>query len=409
MGDLIFSEIKDWKRYRTLEGLRSVVGLTLIEDVPRLVVKELVDNALDACETCRIGRLDGNGIYVEDEGEGIPGGDEEIATMFSVRRALVSSKYVRKPTRGALGNGLRFVTGAVLSTGGFLRVSTRGRMLDLRPEFMTGNTTILASQEVLHNGTRIELSLPELELWGALDWGERALALAGSGEPFKGLSSAFWYDSGAFFDLFNNTRDSTRKVLSQLDGCSGATAGVIVDELLARKIKEMGTLTDEEKEKLRKAIKKASALTRNDTDQLLAMIRGDPVLREEDILDWAGLAHDLLESDFRLLFESKTAEALARHESDKAAMLSTLNNAMDSLSGASRKAKSVLPSEKARANRKSSKRSSKERSGSKRVTPGRWRMSVWGLSATVAHRAMPGNLPFSGSPRTGPPSRRRSR
>ena len=110
------------------------MGLSHIEDIPCLVVKELVDNALDACETCRIERLDEHGLYVEDQGEGIRAGIETFATMFSVRRALVSSKYVRKPTRGALGNGLRFVTGAVLSTGGLLRVSTRGRMLDLRPD-----------------------------------------------------------------------------------------------------------------------------------------------------------------------------------------------------------------------------------------------------------------------------------
>jgi DNA topoisomerase VI subunit B len=169
--DLIFSEIKDWKRYRTLEDLRSVVGVSDIVDIPRLVVKELVDNALDACEICRIERPDEHGIFVEDEGDGIPGNDEDIARMFSVRRALVSSKYVRKPTRGALGNGLRFVTGAVLSTGGYLRVSTRGRTLDLRPEFTTGDTTILASQAYARHGTRIELSLPELRLTGALEWG----------------------------------------------------------------------------------------------------------------------------------------------------------------------------------------------------------------------------------------------
>jgi hypothetical protein len=349
--DLIFSEIKDWKRYRTLEDLRSVVGVSDIADIPRLVVKELVDNALDACEICRIGRLDEHGIFVEDEGDGIPGNDEDIARMFSVRRALVSSKYVRKPTRGALGNGLRFVTGAVLSTGGLLRVSTRGRTLDLRPEFTTGDTTILASRVYARQGTRIELSLPELRLAGALEWGEGALSLAGSGEPFKGLSSAFWYDSGAFFDLFNNTRDSTRKVLSQLDGCSGATAGVIVDELLARKMNDRGSLTDEEKEKVIKTMKKASALTRADTDQLLMMIRGDPAIREEDVLDWPGVTRDLIErADFRERIGKKAADELARHPTDKPAILAALNRVMDSLSKASRKV--LLPSERARANRK---------------------------------------------------------
>jgi hypothetical protein len=49
---------------------------------------------------------------------------------FSINRPMVSTKLLRLPTRGALGNGLRVVTGAVLASGGSLvgsAVTPRGQ------------------------------------------------------------------------------------------------------------------------------------------------------------------------------------------------------------------------------------------------------------------------------------------
>jgi hypothetical protein len=43
---------------------------------------------------------------VEDDGDGIPGSDEQIAALFSIRRPLTSTKILRRPVRGASGNGL---------------------------------------------------------------------------------------------------------------------------------------------------------------------------------------------------------------------------------------------------------------------------------------------------------------
>jgi DNA topoisomerase VI subunit B len=66
--------------------------------------KELVDNAIDACEEARIAlvvsvKVDGTGISVEDNGPGIPAETIKNVLDFSVR---VSSReaYV-SPTRGA--------------------------------------------------------------------------------------------------------------------------------------------------------------------------------------------------------------------------------------------------------------------------------------------------------------------
>ena len=47
---------------------------------------------------------------------------------------MMSSKYLRLPTRGAVGNGLRVVAGAVLASGGTLTVITRDRRIELHPE-----------------------------------------------------------------------------------------------------------------------------------------------------------------------------------------------------------------------------------------------------------------------------------
>jgi hypothetical protein len=62
-------------------------------------------------------------IRCTDEGPGRDGEPEEIAELFSIRRPMRSSKLLRLPQRGALGNGLRVVAGAVLASGGALAVS----------------------------------------------------------------------------------------------------------------------------------------------------------------------------------------------------------------------------------------------------------------------------------------------
>jgi hypothetical protein len=64
-------------------------------------------------------------------GRGCRGGDDDIASLFSINRPYRSSKLLRTITRGMLGNGLRVVAGAVLCSGagGHLVVETGGRRL----------------------------------------------------------------------------------------------------------------------------------------------------------------------------------------------------------------------------------------------------------------------------------------
>jgi hypothetical protein len=86
--------------------------------LPWLVVKELCDNALDATDAAaRPGAVEididphGN-LTIADEGAGVPDATpEQIAHLFSVARPMVSSKLLRRPTRCAVGNGLRVCLG----------------------------------------------------------------------------------------------------------------------------------------------------------------------------------------------------------------------------------------------------------------------------------------------------------
>jgi DNA topoisomerase VI subunit B len=79
-------------------------------DWPLVVLKELLDNALDACEEARVPphvhvRVDDDGITVSDNGAGMPAATVAGILDFSVR---VSSReaYV-SPCRGAQGNALK--------------------------------------------------------------------------------------------------------------------------------------------------------------------------------------------------------------------------------------------------------------------------------------------------------------
>src|SRR5512132_1938007 len=98
---------------------------------PLVIVKELVDNALDACEEAGTApeiavHVDESGITVSDNGPGIPTDVIEDVLDFSVR---VSSRdaYVG-PTRGAQGNALKTIVAmpfALTGTIGTTEINSR--------------------------------------------------------------------------------------------------------------------------------------------------------------------------------------------------------------------------------------------------------------------------------------------
>ena len=70
---------------------------------------------------------------------------------------MISTKLLRLPTGGALGNGLRVVAGSVLASDGFLIVTTHNRRIVLKPEY-EGSTSVVEVKPVdFPVGTRIEI------------------------------------------------------------------------------------------------------------------------------------------------------------------------------------------------------------------------------------------------------------
>jgi hypothetical protein len=221
-------EREDWALFRTIEGLQQKAGVP-IKKLARLVLKELTDNALDEGGRVRVGEL-GDGYFVEDNGHGVEGTPEDIARLFSISRPLVSTKLLRLPTRGALGNGLRVAAGAVLASEGSLTVITRNRRIELRPE-RDGTTAVVRIKKVdFPVGTRVEIAFgPALpEDHRALDWARIAVSLA-AGATYAGGSSPWWYDLPQFQELLAASGTTpVRKLIAMLDGCTGAKAGEIV-------------------------------------------------------------------------------------------------------------------------------------------------------------------------------------
>jgi hypothetical protein len=222
----------DWSLFRTIEGLQQQAGVPKAL-LPQLVLKELVDNGLDAGERTHvtIERLDGNCFAVTDDGPGIGGSPGDVARLFSIDRPMVSTKLIRLPSRGALGNGLRVVAGAVIASEGSLVVTTRNRRLRLRPE-RDGSTTVVSAAEVdFPTGTRVEVTLgAALPFVGDVGyWARWAINLARIGTTYSGKSSPWWYDVGQFHELLYAAGDRTvRDLVSSLDGCTATSKAAAI-------------------------------------------------------------------------------------------------------------------------------------------------------------------------------------
>lgn len=200
-------EREDWMLFRSIDSLGQKAGVGR-DRIAAVVLKELVDNALDAGAkvTAECEELPGGSatFTVADDGPGIDGDDETLARLFSFRRGLLSSKLLRLPTRGALGNGLRVVMGAVSASGGGIEVSTRGRTLTLvsQPD---GTTVVIGRKLWAGTGTTVRLRLgPALRPdKGTLVLARNAIALATTegASRYTKKSSPHWYSVDAFYEL----------------------------------------------------------------------------------------------------------------------------------------------------------------------------------------------------------------
>jgi hypothetical protein len=111
----------------------------------RIVLKELVDNALDTGANVSL-EYENDQWIVCDDGPGIE--PIIVPKLFCVNRPLLSSKLKRLPSRGMLGNGLRVVMGAAAASGGILIVETRGRRLQVATDRETGKTVVIADEPI---------------------------------------------------------------------------------------------------------------------------------------------------------------------------------------------------------------------------------------------------------------------
>jgi len=168
-----------------------------------LVLKELIDNALDAGAAASLCHdPEANAWIVSDDGPGID--PDKVAELFAVNRPLRSSKLKRMPTRGMLGNGLRVVMGWARR----LSVETQGCRLVLEVDETTGKTIVTEREDVEPlPGLRVTLACEDSSDGERL--AELTLALAGVGPCYSGPSSPWWYGPADFAKLFRNAPAST--------------------------------------------------------------------------------------------------------------------------------------------------------------------------------------------------------
>ena len=266
------------------------------EDFAAVVVKELLDDALDAAEKAGVAprilldvaERDGNlVITVSDNGGGIPPQVVERILNFQV---LVSdtAAYV-SPTRGQQGNGLKTVIGIPYSLGGRdpIVIETQGVRYRIRPTIdAAGYVHIDPGAEQMEDrpGTTITVTLPADGQYLDADYWRRGFALlnpaayiadhaesAGAEEPtfytgslpanWKPMptdpTSPHWYDDNALARLVtahNNAYQRgegedlplTRGFLLTFDGLKSPTKAKEVRDLLSFQADHLSDLADDE-------------------------------------------------------------------------------------------------------------------------------------------------------------------
>jgi hypothetical protein len=197
----------DWALFLHPDRLPQKAGCPA-ERLRAMILKELADNALDAGADVALEQVDPNTWVVADAGPGLA--REQIVRLFAVNRPMTSTKLLRRPTRGALGNGLRVVTGGALASGGRLTVESRGARYVLDVDRRTGETMVLEeTASPVAVGTRVTVAFgPALAPGVDAGWMAR-LAIQCAGSAAKPMQShPAWYDPGSFAELVHAAEPS---------------------------------------------------------------------------------------------------------------------------------------------------------------------------------------------------------
>jgi DNA topoisomerase VI subunit B len=178
----------------TLRELQNQTGHS-VDDWPLVVLKELMDNALDACEEAEVApevsiTVNRGSITIQDNGRGIETGT--IKSILDYTKRVSSREAYVSPTRGAQGNALKTILamGYVLDRevfedgepSGLTVIETRG--VEHRIEFRVDHVN--NEPKITHNvvpssierGTRITVKWPPKWEWEFR--GDRFRALAES-------------------------------------------------------------------------------------------------------------------------------------------------------------------------------------------------------------------------------------
>lgn len=228
----------EWRDFLTPMGLARKAGCD-IDEIAALVLKELGDNAGDV-GGASISLNDG--VWsVTDTGPGIA--PQRVAEIFDLRRPMQSTKRIRRPLRGMLGNGTRIVAGFCAIHGLPLRIRSQGILTTLRFDPTTGRSTAEAEAVAHSPGTTVMLPAAgplKDEQVGALARATVALAAQPEQTLHTGPSSPWWYgDTDFAFLLGTAPADATmRGVLRDMGlavprGIDGSVLAASIDHAVA--------------------------------------------------------------------------------------------------------------------------------------------------------------------------------
>jgi hypothetical protein len=237
--------------FTSLDGLTKQTG-ERADHLRRLFLKELVDNALDAGDLAgrpglvAVSKRGDDTYVVSDQGNGIAGSPEDLAALCNPHRPMISTKYLRRPERGALGTGLRIVVGCVVTAGGTIEIVTRGQRVLLRPRRVGPTEIVSVSNVPTTIGTTLTVILGPVIPYDHLDlsWAQTAIRFAqcADGVPYARQASPHWMDVDTFFEalmLIEPETVTVRQVVEMFDGCSGGKAGKIAAPFKNRPARSM--------------------------------------------------------------------------------------------------------------------------------------------------------------------------
>jgi Histidine kinase-, DNA gyrase B-, and HSP90-like ATPase len=151
-----------------------------VPEWPMVVLKELADNALDACEEAEIApvisiAINGSAITITDNGPGIP--DDTINAVLDYSIRVSSREAYVSPTRGAQGNALKTILpmsyvldehrGEDASGKTVIETNGTAHHITFAVDHIKQEPKLLheTSASLLKRGTRITVHLPPTRYW----------------------------------------------------------------------------------------------------------------------------------------------------------------------------------------------------------------------------------------------------